>query len=177
MTSSLALPPGYRRYKDMVGEVAGGFALDASLVAAVCWQESAFNTDAYRFEPKFWSRYMAKLPEWAGANPRRVSASYGLMQVMVQVAIEDRSLTRDEDPEVLFAPRRGLAAGCQRLAILVAWADKGWPEIEAQRRLCAVLASYNGGRGGNKPTDTPLRNAHYTSEVLAKLAIIRKDGR
>ncbi|MFN5313520.1 MAG: hypothetical protein ACK5FF_03605, partial [Planctomyces sp.] len=62
--------------------------LPVDLVTAVVWAESSGLTHAYRYEPAFWRRYLEDKPEWDGANPARVSASYGLMQVMFPVAVE-----------------------------------------------------------------------------------------
>ena len=170
MPTTNPVPPGYRFHRTMIEEAAKKFDLDPKLVAAVCWQESAFNTDGFRFEPAFFNRYLKHKPEYASLNPRRISSSYGLMQVMAVVAIEDGTLLASENPEVLFQPERGLLAGCTRLAKLVKW-SKTLP-ISAENWIVAVLASYNGGKGSNdKP---PFRNGKYANEVLAKLALIQK---
>lgn len=169
MPQANPIPPGYRFYRTQIEAVATQYGVDPVLIAAVCWQESAFNTDAFRFEPKFHSRYLKHKPEWRDHNPRRVSSSYSLMQVMAVVATEDGTLMANEEPEVLFLPERGLRAGCVRLAKLKAWAAK-LPLDPANREL-AMLAAYNGGRGGNnKP---PFRNGKYAHEVLAKLALLK----
>lgn len=160
------LPPGYRFYKSMIEDAARFYALDPLLVAAVCWQESGFNTDGFRHEPGFWNRYMKHKAEFRGLNPRRVSSSYGLMQIMWPVAVED-GMSPSVPPEALFTPSIGLDAGCKRLSKLFAWAENGWPGVDPQKRLLAVLASYNGGKGGNAP-DGDLRpdNAAYARSVL-----------
>ena len=160
---------GYRFYRTLIGTVATQFGLDPVLVAAVCWQESAFQADGFRFEPAFWNRYLKHKPEWRGQNPRRVSSSYGLMQVMFVVAVEDGTILANDAPEGLFVPAMGLAAGCARLAKLKAWAAK-LPLSPPDHEL-AMLAAYNGGRGGNSVP--PFRNGRYAREVLAKLAILR----
>jgi len=99
-----------------------------------------------------------------------VSSSYGLMQVMYQVARE-RGFPADLAPESLFIPELGLEWGCRHLDYLRAWADT-LPVDEATRKL-AMIAAYNGGKGGNDPTKySPLRNAKYAREVLAKAAIL-----
>src|SRR3990167_4081948 len=153
------IPPGYRFYRPLIEAIAEQVSLDPLLVAAVVWQESAFNTDGFRFEPAFFNRYLKHKPPYATQNPRRASSSYGLMQVMAVVAIEDGTLLASENPEVLFQPDRGLTAGVVRLSKLVRWAA-GLPLSEADR-LRAALASYNGGRGSNdKP---PFRNGKYAA--------------
>ena len=140
--------------------------LDPVLVEAIVVQESAGNTDAFRFEKDFWNRLMKPNPRYASLNPRRYASSYGLMQPMWVVATE-RGLDAKLPPEMLFIPEIGLKWGCRQLAYLTAWADQGWPQIAQPDRLLAILASYNGGRGGNIP-GSPLRpqNRAYAQSVL-----------
>lgn len=148
--------PGVFWYDAEVTAIATRHGLPLDLVTAVCLIESSGKTHAYRYEPQFWTRYLARKPEWAQENPHRVSASYGLMQVMFPVAVELKILERTEPPEYLFVPMIGLEAGCTVLAERLRWA-KG--------DLRAALASYNGGKGGNAPGG-PLRNATYADKVL-----------
>ena len=138
MTSDLAF------YWPLIQEIATSFSIDPALVGAIVLQESGARTDAFRFEPLFWARYLSKKPEWKGFNPRRVSASYGLMQLMYPVAVE-RGMTQAWPPEALFIPDTGLSWGCKQLAriedLLIVKAPLATPE----ERLLALLASYNGG--------------------------------
>ena len=128
--------------------------LPVDLVTAVVLTESSGQTHAYRHEPAFWRRYLEGKPEWDGANPARVSASYGLMQVMFPVAVEF-GYARHDPPEYLFVPLIGLDYGCKVLRERMDWA-KG--------DVRAALASYNGGKGGNAPGGL-LRNAAYADKV------------
>ncbi len=127
--------------------------LDPDLVQSVCEVESAGRTSAYRYEPKFWARYLKNNPEWVGSNPERVSASYGLMQCMFPVAKEHGFRS---DPEALFMPQIGINYGCIHLASLMAWA-KG--------DTSKALAAYNAGQGGWKST----AGQAYAAKVLTKL--------
>ena len=68
-------------YRAEVVTIAAKYGLDPDLVTAVCLVESDGMTHAYRYEPQFFLRYMAKDPKWKDAVPERVSASFGLMQV------------------------------------------------------------------------------------------------
>ena len=170
------VPVGFRFYKEMIRVAANAASLDPTLVAAVCWQESTFNTDAFRHEPNFWNRYLKTNPKYRQLNPRRVSSSYGLMQVMYCRVLEDTMTDNDAlPPEHLFVPEMGLRTGCQLLRELLDWAnhtsDTGLTPTPP-RVVESALAAYNGGRGGNKPTDAVLRNGKYAREVLAKLAIL-----
>jgi soluble lytic murein transglycosylase-like protein len=149
-------------YRAEVELMAARHGLSADLVQAVCLIESSGRTHAYRPEPAFWDRYLKGKPEWDGANPARVSASYGLMQVMFPVAVE-HGMARTEPPEYLFVPLIGLDYGCRVLAARLEW---------ARGDLRAALASYNGGKGGNTPGGV-LRNGVYADKVLAQLATVQ----
>lgn len=154
------------RYTLEIDAAAGKHGLDPLLVEAVVLQESSGNTDAFRFEPDFWNRYLKLLPAYDGANPRRVSASYGLMQIMFRVAVE-RGFDPALPPETLFVPETGLEYGCRQLAHLRDWARGR--NVPDDRLSECILASYNGGTGGNDPSkNLPLRNAKYAREVLAR---------
>lgn len=143
--------------------------LDPLLVEAMVLQESAGNTDAFRFERNFWNRYLKPKKLYVGQNPRRVSSSYGLMQIMYPTACE-RGFKGQ--PENLFLPDVGLEWGCKQLAHLVNWAA-GYP-VSKDLQLLAVLASYNGGTGGNTP-GTALRTVAYAKSVMGYLAQTTKD--
>jgi soluble lytic murein transglycosylase-like protein len=159
------------RYRKEIIVAAQKYELDPLLVEAIVLTESAGNTDGFRFEPAFYNRYMKPMKMHVGKNPRRISSSYGLMQIMYQVALE-RGYPTCEPPEGLFIPEVGLDYGCKQLRMLVDWASE-FPTVTDQQRVEAVLASYNGGRGGNKPTDKPLRNASYVRKVLANLSLLK----
>lgn len=143
-------------YRREISEAAAAHGLDPRVVEAVVAVESSGRTHAYRFEPQFFDKYLSGKPEWRSAVPERVSASYGLMQVMFVVAKE---LGFTGEPELLFVPRIGLDWGCRKLATLMAWAEGD---------VVRALAAYNGGRGGN--TTPPLRNQAYADRVLRALA-------
>lgn len=145
-------------YDAEIAVSADRYDLPPDLVTAVVAIESAGRTDAFRVEPAFWDRYLAGKPEWDGANPRRVSASYGLMQVMFPVAVEF-GFPRTDPPEYLFVPTIGLDYGCKVLRERMDW---------ARGDVRAALASYNGGKGGNRPGGV-LRNAGYADKVLLRL--------
>lgn len=171
MASTSPVPVGYRYYRAQIEEAANAFVVDPVVLAAICWQESGFNADAFRFEPDFYNRYLKRLPAWAGSNPRRVSSSYGLTQVMFVSATEDGTIAITDPPEILFQPQRALVAGATRLARLTKWADA--LPLSADERQVAAIAAYNGGKGGNdKP---PFRNVKYAREVQSKIGLLRKE--
>jgi soluble lytic murein transglycosylase-like protein len=139
-----------------IREAAEDYGLNPKIVEAVVLVESSGFTHSYRYEPEFWKRYMEGKSQWQGANPRRVSASYGLMQCMYPVAVE---LGFTGEPEELFQPNVGLKYGCLKLKELLAW-SKG--------NVDQALAGFNGGKGGN--AHPPYRNWEYVAKVKSKLA-------
>jgi soluble lytic murein transglycosylase-like protein len=167
-------------YRPMIAGAAARVGLDADLVEAVVWQESSYQTSAYRFEPGFWRTYLAANAKYAGQLPERASASYGLMQVMYPVA-QEHGYTAD--PEMLCVPAVGLEFGCAHLASLMKWAGqyRPVPASAANAKLMpkyataeirAALAAYNGGKRGNEPDDQPDRNHAYADSVIKKLETI-----
>src|SRR5271168_3190442 len=97
-------------------KAAAAQSLDPALVCAVVEQESAWNTWAIRFEPAFFSKYVASLYTNNKVTASEAYArgfSWGLMQVMGQVARES-----GYDAPFLSAicdPQQGLALGCKLL--------------------------------------------------------------
>ena len=160
-------------WKEIVA-AATKYQLDPILVEAMVVKESSGNTDGFRFEKDFWNRYLKPNKLYNGQNPRRVSSSYGLMQVMYPVAVE-RGYPKELHPELLFVPETGLDYGCRQLRFLLDWANTGWPEQAESVRLTAAISAFNGGKGGNRPTDQPNRNASYAKGVLANYAILLKE--
>lgn len=94
-------------------------SLDPALVCAVIEQESSWNAWATRYEPAFFSKYVAPL-----FTNNKISASeawsrgysWGLMQVMGQVAPEN-GFAAQEHPFLseLCDPEQGIAVGCRVL--------------------------------------------------------------
>lgn len=146
--------------------IASRHALTPDLVEAVCVVESSGLTNAYRFEPLFWRRYLEHNPQYDGADPRRVSASYGLMQVMFPTAV-DHGMPATEPPEYLFVPIIGLDWGCRILAARMKWANGD---------LRKAVASYNGGKGGWSES-APQAYADKVLGELAKLQAARLQGK
>lgn len=143
-------------YREEITVAAAAHQLSPRLVEAITRVESSGKTSAYRYEPAFWTRYMSHDPKWARANPERVSASYGLMQIMFPVA-QEMGFGHLE-PEYLFVPAIGLEFGCRKVASLLRWAAGD---------VARALAAYNGGQRGN--VTPPFRNQAYADKVLHEL--------
>ena len=168
------------RFSKEINHAANAAGLDPILVEALVVQESSGNADAFRFEPDFWNRYLKNNPKYRGLNPRRVSSSYGLMQVMFCRIWEDKIASNDGyAPEMLFVPEINLGVGCGLLKELLDWAHtRTVPAEISDPRIYEriALAAYNGGRGGNDPAKNwPLRNGKYADQVLAKYDVLKKE--
>jgi soluble lytic murein transglycosylase-like protein len=134
-------------------KAAAAQALDPALVCAVVEQESAWNPWAMRYEPAFFTKYVASL-----YTNNKVSASeayargfsWGLMQVMGQVA-------RESGFDALFLsalcdPEQGLAVGCKLLR-------KKFDVVGAD--TTRALLAWNGGANPLYPVQVLARRAHY----------------
>jgi len=146
--------PWYRSLVESEAKIVG---LDPDVVQAVIFQESSGRAAAFRYEPGFYARYLKDKPEFNIMDPQRVSASYGLMQIMYPVAHE---LGFRQEPEYLFVPSINLHYGVAHLAGMVLWAGGD---------LRKAFAAYNGGKGG---VNAPMPQ-HYAESVLTILGKIR----
>jgi soluble lytic murein transglycosylase-like protein len=128
-------------------------SLDPALVCAVVEQESAWNPWAMRFEPRFFSKYVAALYTTNKVSASEAYArgfSWGLMQVMGQVA-------REAGFDALYLsalcdPDHGLATGCKVLRKKFDSAAG-----DAQRALLA----WNGGANPAYAAQVLARKPHY----------------
>jgi soluble lytic murein transglycosylase-like protein len=143
-------------YRAEIEAAATVYGLEPDLVEAVVFTESAGLANAYRYEPEFWRFHMEDKPKWSGKNPRRVSASYGLMQPLYVVAVE---LGYVGPPEGLFVPEVSLEFGCRKLAELMKWAGGNVDQ---------ALAGYNGGKGNWK---APIPQKYVTKVKAALLQV------
>lgn len=115
--------------------------LPPALVAAVCEHESGgWEPWAMRFEPAFLKRYVEPLKLKSATEANARATSYGLMQVLGQVARElgfkGKYLTELCDPVV------GVEFGCRKLKQCMDKHDND------QR---AALLAYNGGGNPDYP--------------------------
>jgi soluble lytic murein transglycosylase-like protein len=140
-------------YREPLVEAARLAGVNGVMLAAVVWQESRggvhFKTRQhdprmwYRYEPGFWRRYLARKKAYqpaahVAADPaafelhkRRVSASYGLCQIMYATA---RDFHYRGEPEGLLDPMVNLRLGARILA-----------RYKRGHTWRAALLRYNGG--------------------------------
>ena len=135
-------------------------SLDPALVCAVVEQESGWNTWAIRYEPAFFSKYVAPLYTNNKVSATEAYArgfSWGLMQVMGQVARE-----AGFDAPFLSAlcdPEQGLAVGCRVLRRK--FDAMSGPPGQAPDVTRALLA-WNGGANPNYAAQVLARRPHYS---------------
>jgi soluble lytic murein transglycosylase-like protein len=128
-------------------------ALDPALVCAVVEQESAWNPWAMRYEPAFFTKYVANLytnNKITASEAYARGFSWGLMQVMGQVAREtgfDAAYL-----SMLCDPEQGLATGCKVLR-------KKFDAMAGD--LTRALLAWNGGANPAYAAQVLARRAHY----------------
>ncbi len=134
-------------------QTANAHNLYPQLVCAVCEQESGWDPWALRYEPAFFSRYVAPLFTNNKIDATEAYArgtSWGLMQVMGQVArergFEGRFLS------ALCDPATGLAIGCAVLAHKL---------VAAEGNVQKALLLWNGGANPAYPTEVLARAGKY----------------
>src|SRR6201993_4357366 len=127
--------------------------LDGALVCAVVEQESGWNPWAIRYEPAFFSKYVAPLytnNKIAATEAYARGFSWGLMQVMGQVA-------REAGFDAMFLsalcdPEQGLAVGCKVL---------GKKIDGANGEIARGLLAWNGGANPAYAAQVLARRPHY----------------
>lgn len=134
-------------------KAAAAQSLEPALVCAIVEQESAWNPWAMRYEPAFFSKYVAPLYTNNKITATEAYArgfSWGLMQVMGQVARESGF-----DAQFLSAlcdPEQALAVGCKVLR-------KKFDAANGD--TTRALLAWNGGANALYPVQVLARRAHY----------------
>jgi soluble lytic murein transglycosylase-like protein len=145
------------------------YGIERIWLKAIAVVESSLNPNAYRFEQGYWDRYLKNDPKWNTRDPKEVSASYGLMQLMYTVAwaMGFRGAGKD-----LFNPVYNIELGARLLGELL----KGIKTTKNKRLLPIqiALARYNGGYKGNPGDDGTLRNQSYVDKVQAAYWTLRE---
>jgi soluble lytic murein transglycosylase-like protein len=137
----------------MARKTAAAQSLDPALVCAVVEQESAWNPWAMRYEPAFFTKYVASLytnNKITASEAYARGFSWGLMQVMGQVA-------REFGFDALFLsalcdPEQGLAVGCKIL-------HKKFDAMAGD--ATRALLAWNGGANALYAAQVFARRAHY----------------
>lgn len=134
-------------------KAAAAQSLDPALVCAIIEQESSWNPWAMRYEPAFFTKYVANLYTNNKVTASEAYArgfSWGLMQVMGQVAREigfDGAFL-----SALCDPEQGLATGCKLLR----------KKLDAMAGdVTRGLLAWNGGANPAYASQVLARRAHY----------------
>lgn len=148
------------------------YRLKRLLLKAVAMRESSLNERAYRFEPGFWERYLKDKPEWKDQDPKIVSASYGLMQLMWTTAWGLGFRGTQED---LWNPVYNIELGAKLIRkILDSITTPEMAEYFWLSPIAIALARYNGGARDNPDMSGELRNGQYAMNVLGTWEKLKK---
>lgn len=144
------------------------------LLKAMAKTESSLDVYAYRFEPAFWDLYLKNSAEWKDRDPKEVSASYGLMQLMFTTAwqIGFRGPAVD-----LYNPVINVELGAKFFRYLLDGIEKGTNHLVYQLwPITIALARYNGGLTNNPTSNGKLRNQDYVNRVFKYWIEMRQLG-
>lgn len=142
------------------------YKLPTLLLKAVAQVESALDPKAYRYEPGFWDRYLKDNLAWKDKDPKVVSASYGLMQLMFTTAWSMGFRGKAED---LYDPATNINLGAKLLRANINNVKEKKLHIKHQVwSIRIALARYNGGSRGNPDGNSTLRNQSYVDKVFVK---------
>jgi len=135
----------------LIKSVATDQQLDPALVAAVVEQESSGDPRAVRYERDFYYRYVIPLNLRDETEGRLRAFSWGLMQIMGQVA---RELGFTGHLSWLCEPQVGLVWGCKKLKQCL---------DESGGSIVKGLMRYNGGANPSYPTQVAEKISKYVN--------------
>lgn len=145
------------------------YGLSKLLLKSMAMIESSLNPKAYRYEPGFWKRYLKDNPEWNKKDPAKVSASWGLMQLMYTTAWGLGWRGEAEDLEI---PVINIELGAKLMAKLI---KQFTPQKHYWLRpVDFALARYNGGSYKNPDENQVLRQQKYVDKVMAVYAKLKE---
>jgi hypothetical protein len=145
--------------KTLILSAAAQFDIDPLLVSALILTESSGDPCAFRYEPAFYKKYIARrTPEDLGgyfpcheinveAEKILRSCSFGLCQIMGQVARELGF--RHMDMFTLLDPKTNLQFGLQKLEKEIVFAKRHLPFGSVGYTYEKALLRYNGGGDPN----------------------------
>lgn len=132
--------------------------------------ESGLNPNAYRYEPAFWEKYLKHHEFWKNEDPKVVSASYGLMQIMFVTAYEAGFPGKADE---LYNPVYNVEIGAKILHRHYEKVERDGVHIKfGLWPMRIITARYNGGTGGNPGPDGSLRNQAYVDKVFSTWAAL-----
>ena len=162
-------------FDEIIEQYSKMFEVDKFLVYAIIKKESSWNPWAIRIERGFWTRYMIGIKELFFKTPQKddkwlaypdlVSASYGLMQLMLSTAMELGF--RFQYPTELLKPENNIKYGCVLLQRLHnrygEWTD--------------AISAYNQGNNKKKFLSDEYKNQEYVDDVVEFWSLYKKVGK
>ena len=147
------------------------YGVEKLKLKALAVVESSLNPRAYRFEEKFWNQYLKDKPEWNTRDPKIVSASWGICQIMFTTAwalglrtTPDEAMAEDLCNPVISVE---LVAKLLRQILDKLDADKLKLNFSWLDMFSVALSRYNGGSKGNPDENGKLRNQSYVDKTTA----------
>ncbi|MFA6358759.1 MAG: transglycosylase SLT domain-containing protein [Candidatus Omnitrophota bacterium] len=147
--------------RKLIESKAAAYKLDPDLVEAHILTESSGKPDATRFEHHFYEHYVLPLGLHDQNEARGRATSFGLLQIMGQVA---RELGYQGAWSGLMEPSTNLEYGCKKLAKCY---KKYAPDLDAG------IAAYNSGTPRKKGEE--FINQIYVDRVKGFLKMIKAD--
>ncbi|MBD3304945.1 transglycosylase SLT domain-containing protein [candidate division KSB3 bacterium] len=136
----------WSQYQEPILSASKKHGVPVPVIIATISTESSGNAKAYRYEPLFYRRYIKNKPQWKENPyydaPRRISASYGLMQIMYPTAY---NVGFRGEPEGLYDPLINIQAGAAYIASAYQVKHHGWDPPK-------IACAYNAG--SVRPTET-----------------------
>lgn len=148
--------------RQLIESKAASYGLNADLVEAHVMTESSGNPQATRFEPAFYERYILPLNLRDRNEARGRATSFGLLQIMGQVA---RELGFKGPFSALLEPETGIEWGCKKLSQCY--------KKYARNGQDAGIAAYNCGTPKRKKDGT-FQNQEYVNKIYGFLAKIKE---
>ncbi|GAK52515.1 hypothetical protein U14_03766 [Candidatus Moduliflexus flocculans] len=135
----------WRKYEPMITTASKKYGVPIPAIIATISTESSGNPKAYRYEPLFYTRYIKDQKEWKESPyhdyPRRIAASYGLVQIMYTTAYNSAGFRGK--PEDLYDPAANINAGAAYIASAYQVKQHGWdpPKIACAYNAGSVRAT------------------------------------
>ncbi len=134
----------WKKFKEPILKASKKHGVPVPVIIATISTESSGEPESYRHEPGFYRRYIKGKTQWK-KNPyykesKRISASYGLMQIMYTTAY---SVGFRGEPEDLYDPERNIDAGAAYIASSFQRKQHGWdpPKIACAYNAGSVRAT------------------------------------
>ena len=136
------------------------YRLEKNVLKAMALIESKLDVRAYQYEPEFFEQALKLQDAWKDKDPKIVSASYGLFQIMFTTAWQLGFRGQAED---LYNPVINTELGAKLLRQLMDRV-RSTPNISLWP-LEIALARWHGGSTGNPGTDGLLQDQVYVDRV------------